>query len=598
MVISAEKNRLAWLIRGGHNRGIQSGSWHRVMLAAVAGGGIALSAILAVHFSNMQIEVKRFQLAAEAMTFTDDLEQYLQNREMIAKTVGTLFEAPNLSVPHPLGSIGKKIVALAPEIGVMTWIPQVDPARAHEVLNALSAAGRPSRLFGPSAEALDVSGAGRLFYPVVDIEPKTDNNQVGLGMDVGLYPLRKAAFEKARDEKRVVATAPVELLQPFKTTGYILFSPVFNERGFVGCLTFVFRVDQLLNGFAQGRRIPMNFSVYDKTDAGQLTYLVGVTRQGKVAAGNPIVSADDTVAVLHSLDFAGRRILVFFDSRPDLVQVGMQQALLVGSIGLMLTGIIVWSMYYLMRSSRRLASEIATSNSTKASLELMNRELVHRVGNLLGVAQGMIQLSYSASQTAVEFKDSILTRLHALNQSVRLINRDDWKGVWLQELFQLELAPVADRIDASGHEILLKPKAAQSLSLLFYELMTNSSKHGELSKGGGRVTAEWETKDSESGRLFYFRWQEYDPGIISPPTRQGFGTMLLTRLVPGDMSGRATLSYESGWFRYELEAPFERVVEQENNVIVDLNAVVPLHVLGEHSNANTLPRVPTAAQTK
>src|SRR5450755_612782 len=368
MTISAENNKLAWLIRGGHKRGIQSSAWHRVMLAAVAGSGIALSAILAVHFSNMQIEVKRFQLAAEAMTFTDDLEQYLQNREMIAMTVGTLFEAPDLSVPHPLGSVGRKIVALAPEIRVMTWIPQVDPSRAHEVLGALSAAGRPPRLFGPSAETLNVSGGGRVLYPIMDIEPKADDNQVGLGMDIGLFPLRKAAFEQARDEKRVVATAPVELLQPFKTTGYILFSPVFNERGFVGCLSFVFRVDQLLNGFAQGRRIPMNFSIYDKSDAGQLTYLVGVTSQGEVATGNRIVSADDTVAVLHSLDFAGRRILVFFDPRPDLVQVGMQQAVLVGSIGLILTGIIIWGMYYLMRSSRRLASEIATSNSMKTSL--------------------------------------------------------------------------------------------------------------------------------------------------------------------------------------------------------------------------------------
>jgi two-component sensor histidine kinase len=134
-----------------------------------------------------------------------------------------------------------------------------------------------------------------------------------------------------------------------------------------------------------------------------------------------------------------------------------------------------------------------------------------------------VPLSYSASHTAAEFKDSILTRLHALNQSVRLINCEDWKGVWLQELFKLELAPVADRIDVSGHEVLLKPKAAQSLSLLFYELMTNSSKHGVLSKGGGRVTAEWETQDSESGRLFCFRWREHDHGIIKPSTRQGFG---------------------------------------------------------------------------
>jgi two-component sensor histidine kinase len=249
----------------------------------------------------------------------------------------------------------------------------------------------------------------------------------------------------------------------------------------------------------------------------------------------------------------------------------------------------VWGMYYFMRSSRRLASEILTSNSMKSSLELMNRELVHRVGNLLAVAQGIIQLSYNASQSATEFKESILTRLHALNESVRLINREDWKGVRLHELLNMELAPVADRIDMSSHDIILKPKAAQSLSLLFYELMTNSSKHGTLSKGGERVTVEWETKNSEAGRLFIFRWRERTKEIIDQPPRKGFGTILLTRLVPGDLSGRATVNYESGWFRYELEVPFDIVVAQEKTVVVDVNTVTPLHVFDKYSNVKTSP---------
>jgi two-component sensor histidine kinase len=558
--------------------GFQPRSWHRLTLAAVAGGGIALSAILAVHFSNTQIEEKRQQLIVEATGFADDLEEYLQSREMIAKTVGAVFEAPDLSQPEPLRSIGKKVLALTPDIAVMAWIPQVDPSRIHEVLNALSAAGRPPQLYGPNFETLDVTDTRRVLYPVVDVEPKSADNQVGLGMDIGLLPSRKAAFEQARDEQRVIATAPLRLLQPFNTTGYVLYSPVYNERGFVGCINFAFRVDQLLNGFAHGRRIPMNFRVYDATDAGQLKYLGGVTRQGEIDTVNSSVRSDDAAAVRHSVDFAGRKILVLFDPGPDLVQVGMQQALLIGFLGLLLTGMILWGMYYLMRSSRRLASEIATTNSMKASLELLNRELVHRVGNLLAVAQGIIRLSYDASLSTVEFRDSILTRLHAFHQSVGLINREDWKGVWLHELLQTELAPVADRINVSGHDALLKPKAAQSLSLLFYELMTNSSKHGALSTREGKVTVEWEIKDSDSGRLFCFQWQEHDHGIIKPPTRQGFGTKLLTRLVPGDLSGRATLNYESGWFRYELEASVERIVEQESNAAVIVKAVTDLPI--------------------
>ena len=203
----------------------RSHPWQRLTLAAVIAVGIALSAILAVHFSNTQIEERRHQLMVEATTFTGDLEQYLQSREMIAKTVGAIFEVPDLSMPRPLASIGKKVLALTPEIGLVAWIPQVDRSRIQEVLNALSAAGRPPRLFGPNFETLDAADTRRALYPVVDIEPKSNDNQAGLGMDVGLSTLRKAAFERARDEQRVIATAPVRLLQPFNTTGYILCVP-------------------------------------------------------------------------------------------------------------------------------------------------------------------------------------------------------------------------------------------------------------------------------------------------------------------------------------------------------------------------------------
>ena len=281
----------------------QTRSWHRLTLAAIAGGGIALSAILAVQFSNTQVEERRQQLTVEATGFADDLEQYLHGRAMIAKTVGTVFEAPDLSAPRPLRSIGNQVLALMPEIGVMAWVPQVDPSRIHEVLNALAAAGRPPQLYGPNSVTLDVTNTRRALYPVMDVEPKAADNQVGLGMDFWLSPLRKAAFEQARDERRVIATAPTELPQPLNAPGYILFSPVFNERGFVGCITFVFRVDQLLNGFVHARRNPMNFRVYDGTEPGQLKYLVGITRQGEIDAVNASFRSDgaETISAFSGL---------------------------------------------------------------------------------------------------------------------------------------------------------------------------------------------------------------------------------------------------------------------------------------------------------
>jgi two-component sensor histidine kinase len=391
-------------------------------------------------------------------------------------------------------------------------------------------------------------------------------------MDVGLFPSRKAAFEQARDEQRVIATAPVGLLAPSDTPGYVLFSPVYDDRGFIGCIMFVFHVDQLLKGFIHDRTIPMSLRVYDATDSGQMTYLAGVSPPGDIATVSSSIGSDDAEAVRQLLSFAGRKMMVLFEPGPDLPHAGMQQALMIGCLGLALTGAVLLGMNYFMRSSTRLAREIAMANSAKVSLELVNRELGHRVGNLLAVAQALVWLTYEASLSAAELRDAIIDRLHALHQSVGLINREDWKGVWLRELLKVEFAPIADRISLSGQDVLLKARAAQSFSLLFYELMTNSSKYGALSAQQGTVTAEWQLKDSASGPLFCFRWQEHGHGIIEPPTRQGFGMKLLTRLVPSDLSGQASLNFDPNGFRYELEASVERVVERQGNAATNVQA--------------------------
>ena len=54
---------------------------------------------------------------------------------------------------------------------------------------------------------------------------------------------------------------------------------------------------------------------------------------------------------------------------------------------------------------------------------------------------------------------------------------------------------------------------------------------------------------------------------------------MLTRLVPADLSGRATLDYGSGSFQYELEAPVEAVIEQESNAVETVKVIPTMRVL-------------------
>src|ERR1035437_2550073 len=98
-------------------------------------------------------------------------------REMIATTVGSIFEAPDLSQPRPPRLIGKPVLALTPDISIIAWIPQVEASLIQDVRHGLSSAGRPPRLYGPHFQALEVADTRRTMYPVVDVAPTLDDNQ-------------------------------------------------------------------------------------------------------------------------------------------------------------------------------------------------------------------------------------------------------------------------------------------------------------------------------------------------------------------------------------------------------------------------------------
>ena len=99
---------------------------------------------------------------------------------------------------------------------------------------------------------------------------------------------------------------------------------------------------------------------------------------------------------------------------------------------------------------------------------------------------------------------------------------------------------------------------------------------------------EWEINDSNSARLFCFRWHEHNHEITTQPTRQGFGTTLLTSLVPADLSGRAALDYVSGSFRYELDAPVEAVIERESIAEVNVKGIPTMRVIRERPDPKEL----------
>ena len=120
--------------------------------------------------------------------------------------------------------------------------------------------------------------------------------------------------------------------------------------------------------------------------------------------------------------------------------------------------------------------------------------------------------------------------------------------------------PVCGGLAFPGPDIPLKPRSAQTFSLLLYELATNAAKHGAFSVPDGKVFLDWTIDRSGAEPVFRLSWREAEGPKIAQPTRRGFGELLVRRIAPRDVAGRGTVSYQAGGFSYELEAPLREVM--------------------------------------
>jgi two-component sensor histidine kinase len=180
--------------------------------------------------------------------------------------------------------------------------------------------------------------------------------------------------------------------------------------------------------------------------------------------------------------------------------------------------------------------------------ELLVAELSHRVKNTLAAVIAIARQTARRSRSVTEYRDTLLSRLHALSEAHALVFEANWNEASLRQVIERTLAPFRpkddERLVIDGPEIKVKPKAALSLTLVFHELMTNAVKHGALSAEHGRVSARWKTSSANgAGPRVELVWKEEGGPAVSPPTETGFGTLILQRSVEHELDGRARFSY-------------------------------------------------------
>lgn len=175
--------------------------------------------------------------------------------------------------------------------------------------------------------------------------------------------------------------------------------------------------------------------------------------------------------------------------------------------------------------------------------ELLLAELNHRVKNTLAVVLGLAHQTFRDKESAA--KKAFEGRLIALATAHNLLTRANWESASLRDLV-LDSLPVkqtgSTRFKVMGPTVLLAPQPALALTLALHELFTNALKYGALSNETGKIDVEWNRNEDDVAPLTLI-WRESGGPAVSPPTRRGFGTMLLERTLAEDLNGKVDMEY-------------------------------------------------------
>ncbi len=192
---------------------------------------------------------------------------------------------------------------------------------------------------------------------------------------------------------------------------------------------------------------------------------------------------------------------------------------------------------------------------------LLIRELHHRVRNTLATVQGVMNTTAKSSATIEEFQDAFAGRIASLAKTHAVMTDELEQSVSFLHLLNQELSPYSDdqglRIRLVGPSVDLPSQIAVPLGMAVHELTTNAAKHGALSREDGRIEVYWTLIDADRGPALLCEWKEQDGPIVTPPVREGFGSMLLNRVLSQQIRADVKTTFDPEGFRLRMIVPLQ-----------------------------------------
>ncbi|CCD92361.1 putative signal transduction histidine kinase with Chase domain [Bradyrhizobium sp. ORS 375] len=528
-----------------------------VIIGMIALFGTALSGLAAYRVHDQELALDRIALARAIDVHASLVQDRLTERELLARVASGLFRAPSVIKANMLEPLRSSIYAFKTDFLVASWIARLRPDELPVAQAELRQAGFPN----PTIRNYDDTPLGpNLDHPIdvlMDLEPRNAETSRLPGIALDRQPIIGPMLARAMAEGKPVASDPTPLLRPNGPVGIVLAAPVVPQGATApaGFVTFSYEIGPLLltnddlSLFSVALKDPRNAS--DELVANDQGAVTSRTR-----------GPDDTApSSTRTVAFGNHDWSLVYYAKGNAVRRAQQTAAIVGVIGLALTGIICGLFGYVAYNNLRLKREIQVRIGFERRLTAVIDELNHRVKNILAVIQSIVTRTLRHGSDIDVARELLIGRIHAMSNVVTLLSESQWQGVQLRGLFEARAIPHAERIAVSGPDITVSARAAQSLSLLFFELASHSDEGLSLVGKHPHITAKWEVTGDEPNAVFNFRWEERNTSEATRRPDSDFGLILLDRVAPEALGGTSKRFFTESSYVYELTAPMETVID-------------------------------------
>jgi two-component sensor histidine kinase len=520
--------------------------------------GSLLSGLAAYRVHEQELTLEGIALARAIDVHASLVQDRLTERELLARVASGLFRAPSVVKANMLQPLRASIYAFKTDFVVANWIARLKPNE----LEAASAVLKASGFTNPTIrdfddQPLDVKAIDKPVNVLMDLEPRSADTLGFPGRAYDHHSIIGPMLTQVMGGGKPVASDPLPLLRKDGPVGIVLAAPVYQEGSSeaAGFVTFSYELSTLM--LTNDDRSLFSVVLKDPRDANDEFV---ANDQGAITL-QPVRPEGPAPSMVRTVTFGGRDWSLGYYAKTNAAVRAQQTSVIVAAIGLALTGIVCGLFGYVAYNNLRLSREIQVRIGFERRLTAVIDELNHRVKNILAVIQSIVTRTLRHGSDIDVSRELLIGRIHAMSNVVTLLSESQWQGVKLKGLFESRAIPHADRIAINGPDIAVSARAAQSLSLLFFELASHSDEGLSLVGKHPHIVANWSISGEDPDTIFHFRWEEFNTSAATRREDSDFGLILLDRVAPEALGGTAKRYFTDVSYVYELTAPMVTVVD-------------------------------------